>query len=55
MSDDTITIEIDGNTVEARKGQMLIEVTDRIGAYVPRFCYHPKLSIEGACRLVQRR
>ena len=51
MSDDTITIEVDGNSVEAQKGQMLIEVTDRIGAYVPRFCYHPKLSVAANCRM----
>ncbi len=51
MSDDTITIEVDGKAVEAQKGQMLIEVTDRIGAYVPRFCYHPKLTVAANCRM----
>ncbi|NNE61570.1 MAG: NADH-quinone oxidoreductase subunit G, partial [Woeseia sp.] len=51
MSDDTVKIEVDGETVEARKGQMLIEVTDRVGAYVPRFCYHEKLSIAANCRM----
>ena len=51
MSDDTIQIEVDGETVEAQKGQMLIEVTDRVGAYVPRFCYHEKLSIAANCRM----
>jgi len=51
MSDDTINIEVDGESVEARKGQMLIEVTDRIGAYIPRFCYHEKLSVAANCRM----
>ena len=51
MSDDTITIEVDGKAVEARKGQMLIEVTDSIGTYVPRFCYHPKLTVAANCRM----
>jgi len=51
VSDDIIHIEVDGNTVEARKGQMLIEVTDSIGAYIPRFCYHEKLSIAANCRM----
>ncbi len=51
MSGDTITIEVDGKAVEARKGQMLIEVTDAIGAYIPRFCYHEKLSIAANCRM----
>jgi len=51
MSDDTVTIEVDGKKVEARKGQMLIEATDAVGAYVPRFCYHEKLSIAANCRM----
>ena len=51
MSDDTVKIEVDGKEVEAKKGQMLIEVTDRIGAYIPRFCYHEKLSIAANCRM----
>ncbi len=51
MSDDTITIEVDGESVEARPGQMLIEVTDAMGTYVPRFCYHKKLSVAANCRM----
>ena len=52
MSDDnTLTIEVDGRQVEASPGQMLIEVTDRIGNYVPRFCYHNKLSVAANCRM----
>ena len=51
MSDNTIKIEVDGQEVEARPGQMLIEVTDRIGNYVPRFCYHDKLTVAANCRM----
>ena len=51
MSDDVINIEVDGKPVEARRGQMLIEVTDAIGVYVPRFCYHEKLSVAANCRM----
>ena len=51
MSDDILNIEVDGKPVEARKGQMIIEVTDAIGAYVPRFCYHEKLSVAANCRM----
>ncbi|MCH7830365.1 MAG: NADH-quinone oxidoreductase subunit G [Proteobacteria bacterium] len=50
-NDDIVNIEIDGKLVEARKGQMIIEVTDSIGVYVPRFCYHEKLSIAANCRM----
>jgi len=51
MADDLITIEVDGRTLEARKGQMLIEITDSNGIYVPRFCYHKKLSVAANCRM----
>ena len=51
MSDDTITIEVDGKPVTAHKGQMLIEVTDQNDIYVPRFCYHKKLSVAANCRM----
>ena len=51
MSNDIVNIEVDGKPIEARPGQMVIEVTDRIGTYVPRFCYHEKLSIAANCRM----
>jgi NADH-quinone oxidoreductase subunit G len=51
MSDDIVNIEVDGKPVEARKGQMIIQATDAIGAYIPRFCYHEKLSIAANCRM----
>jgi NADH-quinone oxidoreductase subunit G len=51
MSNDIVNIEVDGKPVEARPGQMLIEVTDSVGAYVPRFCYHEKLSVAANCRM----
>ncbi|MCC7410403.1 MAG: NADH-quinone oxidoreductase subunit G [Gammaproteobacteria bacterium] len=46
-----VTIEVDGRTLEARKGAMLIEATDAAGIYVPRFCYHDKLSVAANCRM----
>jgi len=51
MSEETVNLEVDGVPVQARRGQMLIEVTDGQGVYVPRFCYHPKLSIAANCRM----
>ncbi len=52
MSDDqTITIEVDGQKLAARPGQMLIEVTDAAGISVPRFCYHKHLSVAANCRM----
>lgn len=51
MPDEKITIEVDGQTLKASKGQMLIEVTDANNIYVPRFCYHNKLTIAANCRM----
>jgi NADH-quinone oxidoreductase subunit G len=51
MAEDIVNIEVDGVPIAARRGQMLIEVTDAHDVYVPRFCYHPKLSIAANCRM----
>ena len=48
---DTVTIEVDGRKLQARKGQMLIQATDAAGIYIPRFCYHNKLSVAANCRM----
>lgn len=51
MSDDLITIEVDGKRLQGRQGDMLIEVTDAAGIHIPRFCYHRKLSVAANCRM----
>jgi len=44
-------IEIDGRALEVADGKMIIEATDELGIYIPRFCYHKKLSIAANCRM----
>ncbi|MDG4867913.1 NADH-quinone oxidoreductase subunit NuoG [Guyparkeria sp. 1SP6A2] len=51
MSDEQITFEVDGKTLAGNPGEMLIEVTDKAGINIPRFCYHRKLSIAANCRM----
>ena len=51
MSDDVVNLEVDGKPVEAKKGQMLIEVTDRVGATCRGFVITEKLSIAANCRM----
>jgi NADH-quinone oxidoreductase subunit G len=46
-----IEIEIDGKKVKANKGDMVIKAADDAGIYIPRFCYHKKLSIAANCRM----
>ncbi len=51
MSEDVVNIEVDGRPLKARKGQMIMQLTDQAGIYVPRFCYHEKLTIAANCRM----
>lgn len=44
-------IEIDGKKIEAEPGMMIIEAADLNGVWIPRFCYHKKLSIAANCRM----
>jgi len=45
------TFEIDGRTLEAEDGTMIIKAADDAGIFIPRFCYHEKLSIAANCRM----
>ncbi len=51
MGEEFVNIEVNGVLMRARSGQMIIEVTDAHDVYVPRFCYHRKLSIAANCRM----
>jgi NADH-quinone oxidoreductase subunit G len=51
VNDSLITIEINGQSLQAKKGAMLIEVADEAGIEIPRFCYHKKLSVAANCRM----
>jgi iron-only hydrogenase group A len=46
-----ITIHIDNRPYEVEEGQTIMQAADTLGYHIPRLCYHPKLSIEGACRV----
>ena len=51
MSDDLVNIEVNGLPLKARKGQMIMQATDPAGIYIPRFCYHDKLTVAANCRM----
>lgn len=44
-------IEINGKKIPALEGQNIIEAADAAGIYIPRFCYHKKLTIAANCRM----
>jgi NADH-quinone oxidoreductase subunit G len=47
----TAKLEIDGKPIEVPVGTMVIEAANRLGIFVPHFCYHRKLSIAANCRM----
>ena len=51
MDRNLVNIEVNGVKLAVPSGQMLIEATDRADIYVPRFCYHHKLSVAANCRM----
>lgn len=51
QQNDKIYFSIDGKQVEGKKGESVIAVADRYGIYIPRFCYHEKLSVVANCRM----
>ena len=46
-----IKIFINSKEYEVDADQTIMETADKLGFHIPRLCYHPKLSIEGACRV----
>jgi len=44
-------LTIDGKSIEVEKGTTLLAAAQQLGVYIPRYCYHPKLSISGNCRM----
>ena len=46
-----LNIEIDGKAVQVPPGSTVMDAANQVGAYVPHFCYHKKLSIAANCRM----
>ena len=46
-----VEIEIDGKKVTVPPGSMVMDAANKLGTYIPHFCYHKKLSIAANCRM----
>jgi NADH-quinone oxidoreductase subunit G len=46
-----INLEIDGKQVQVENGATVMEAANKLGVFVPHFCYHKKLSIAANCRM----
>ncbi|HUE23038.1 MAG TPA: NADH-quinone oxidoreductase subunit NuoG [Bryobacteraceae bacterium] len=48
---DLVTLTIDGRTIQAPPGTLLIDAAKRSGIEVPSFCYYEGLTLAAACRM----
>lgn len=48
---ESVKITIDGKEVVTTKGKTVIQAAAEAGVAIPHYCYHPKLSIAGNCRM----
>src|SRR5205814_1260420 len=46
-----VEMTIDGRKVKVPASHTIIQACEMHGVYVPRFCYHDRLSIAGNCRM----
>ena len=46
-----LSMEVDGRAVQVPHGSTVMDAANKLGIYVPFFCYHKKLSIAANCRM----
>ncbi len=46
-----VTLTIDGRKVTVDAGLTIVEAAETLGIRIPTLCYHPELSLPGACRV----
>ncbi|VAW40496.1 NADH-ubiquinone oxidoreductase chain G [hydrothermal vent metagenome] len=51
MSADLITLSIDGVELSVPKGMLVVDAAKQIDNHIPVFCYHPKMTPVGMCRM----
>ena len=47
----SVSLTVDGRVITAAPGELVIAAAERAGVYIPRFCYHPRMSSVGMCRM----
>ncbi len=45
------TVTVNDRTVEVPAGTNVIEAAQKVGVQIPHYCYHPRLSVVGQCRM----
>ena len=44
-------VTINDRTVEVEAGTNLVDAGLKVGVQIPHYCYHPRLSVVGQCRM----
>jgi NADH-quinone oxidoreductase subunit G len=44
-------ITVDGQVIDAKAGQMVLQACNDAGIAIPQYCYHPGMSIVASCRI----
>jgi len=48
---DLVDVQVDGEWMQMPRGLNVVEVAHRARKFIPHYCYHPKLSVVGNCRM----
>lgn len=51
IEEKTIQFSVNGQTVQAKEGQSILQVCRELGIDIPTFCYDERLKIDGSCRI----
>jgi len=51
MTATMINLTIDQEPIQVPAGTTVLKAAEQLGIHIPRLCYHPNLSLEGACRV----
>ncbi|MFC1731701.1 2Fe-2S iron-sulfur cluster-binding protein [candidate division KSB1 bacterium] len=46
-----VTLTIDNKEVQVEPGTTILRAAEKLGIFIPHYCYHPSLSIAGSCRM----
>ena len=49
--DNLVNVQVDGHWIRVPRGTRMIEACKQAAAEVPHYCYHPKLTSPGNCRM----
>ena len=46
-----VSLTINGQKVEVEPEATILQAAEKLGIFIPTFCYDPQLTLVGACRM----